>query len=454
MSIYAVTMDRQSTGMLSTEYGRQLIWIGVSLFAGFIIFLLDFRIFEAVGYFAYGFGIFLLILVLFIGIEVNGAKSWFSLGFFQMQPSEFVKTFTILALAKYLSSVNFSFKNLSNLAIAFGIILLPVAIIIYQNDTGSATVFLSLILVLYREGLNPILLAVGILMAAAVLLALGLQNDLVVVGIIAGLTILTFYISNLRRPSLRTIFIQILLSGLTLLVFMIFVNLLFQLSPEIQLIILGSLFLASILAYILLTGFSEPVKRITGYLTIGLFFVVVALSANYVVSNLPTHMNNRIMVLFNPEIDPQGSGYNVIQSKIAIGSGGITGKGFKQGNYTKYKFVPKQETDFIFCTVGEEFGWLGSSLTLIIYFLLLLRIRFMAENAKTRFARAYGYGVLSILFFHLAVNVGMTIGLVPVIGIPLPFFSYGGSSLLGFTVMLAIMLNLFSYRKTVLGSKM
>lgn len=398
LTIYAVTSATGTTDplALNEEHGRQMMWIGISLVAGFIVLMLDIRFLEGISYIAYGAAILTLIAVLFIGKEVNGAKSWLIIGGVQFQPSEFAKLATAMALAKYMSSVGFSLKHPREFLIAAAIIILPALVIIAQNDTGSALVFGSFIFVFFREGLNPILPIFILLVATIAILTLGLENQIIMMGIIAGFIILSYVFTFSKKQAIKSAIIHVFAAA---------------------------------------------------------FFIGLSYSTQSIVSKMPEHHQKRIMVLFNPEIDPRGAGYNVIQSKIAIGSGGLSGKGFLQGNYTKYKFVPKQETDFIFCTIGEEYGWLGTSFVLIVFFLLLARLRFMSENAKTRFARIYGYSVLSILFFHVMINVGMTIGLVPVIGIPLPFFSYGGSSLLAFSILLAIMVNLYSYRVSILGSK-
>ena len=398
VTIYAVTSATGTTDpfALNEEHGRQMMWFGISIVVGFIVLMLDIRFLEGISYFAYAAAIITLIVVLVIGKEVNGAKSWLIIGGLQFQPSEFAKVATAMALSRYMSSVSFSLSNPRQFLIAAGIVLLPALVIIGQNDTGSALVFGSFLFVFFREGLNPIIPIFIFLIGAVAIITLGVGDQLVTTGIILGFVFLSYVITFNRKQAIKSFALHIFAAA---------------------------------------------------------FFVGLSFSTDLIVSKMPQHQQNRIMVLFNPEIDPRGAGYNVIQSKIAIGSGGAVGKGFLQGNYTKYKFVPKQETDFIFCTIGEEYGWLGTTFVIMVFFALLARLRFMAESAKTRFARIYGYSVLSILFFHVMVNVGMTIGLVPVIGIPLPFFSYGGSSLLAFSVLLAIMVNLYSYRVSILGSK-
>ncbi|MEM6265667.1 MAG: rod shape-determining protein RodA, partial [Bacteroidota bacterium] len=398
MTIYAVSSTSGGTDPFDLNYnhGRQFLWIGISLVAAMVIMSLDNRFLEAVSYLFYGGAIALLLLVLIFGKEVNGAKSWLIIGGFQFQPSELAKTATAMALAKYMSKLNFSLSNPKDSIIAGLIIVVPALIIILQNDTGSALVFGSFMIVFFREGQHPVIPIFLILVAVVALLSLWLEQAWIVVGIVFGLSVISFLVLFDRKKIISLLLIH-------------------------------------------LVAFA--------------FFSTLAFSTQFLVSKLQPHQQIRLKVLFNPEIDPSGSGYNVIQSKIAIGSGGIMGKGFLDGNYTKYKFVPKQVTDFIFCTIGEELGWIGSTFVLLLFFGLILRLRFIAENSKTRYARIYGYSVISILFFHVLINVGMTVGLVPVIGIPLPFFSYGGSSLLSFTILIAILVNLFSYRSTVLGAK-
>ena len=398
MAVYAVSSGAAEASVFDPGYmhGRQLIWIGVSVVAGLMVLSLDYRFLEATSYLAYGVAVLLLLVTLFIGKEVNGAKSWLMVGGQPFQPSEFAKIATAMALARYTSRLGFSFSRMSDLLISAAIALVPALIVILQNDTGSALVFFSLILVFYRLGLPPILPLLGILAALVAVATLWSGELLYVLGVLVGIAVISFWMLQTARNRSKVLFLHLLALGL---------------------------------------------------------YGGLAFSVDVLFEKLQTHQQNRILVWFDPMVDPSGAGYNVIQSKIAIGSGGITGKGFLDGNYTKLKFVPKQETDFIFCTIGEEFGWLGSTLVLMFFMALLWRMYTLAEHSKTRYALAYGYGVMAIIFFHVLVNIGMTIGLVPVIGIPLPFFSYGGSSLLAFTIMIAIMLNFYSYQRGILGTK-
>ena len=399
MTVYAVS-SASGGGLfgLDTNHGKQMLWIGISMFVGAIIISLDTTLVEGLSYVAYGISLLVLVVVLFVGREVNGAKSWIVLGSVSLQPSELAKITTIMALSKYMSGLNFTMQNPRHLFIAASIVLTPAAIVLAQNDTGSALVFCSLIIVFFREGLHPMVPLFILLTGAVGVITLGIGNVMwttLVIFIPVLISFILFYRANKRKV--------------------------------INLAVIHGVVLV--------------------------YFIGLAFSTQFIVSKLPKHQQNRIMVLFDPQIDPQGKGYNVIQSKIAIGSGGIIGKGYLEGNYTKYKFVPKQVTDFIFCAIGEEYGWIGSSLLILIIFAFLLRIKHIAENSKTRFARIFGYGALSITFFHTAINIGMTIGLIPVIGIPLPMVSYGGSSVLAFSIMSAILINLYSYRGSILGSK-
>lgn len=399
VTIYAVASDGGELGMweTGTEYGRQMIWIGISIVVGAVLLSLDSRLIEPVSYVAYGVGILVLLATLVAGKEVNGAKAWLTFGSVSIQPAEFMKLATALALARYMGNPQFTVRNLKKLLIAAAIVLVPALIVILQNDTGSALVFGSLLIVFYREGLSPVFPILIILIIAVAVLSLWLKSFLIMCAIILVITIMIYIITFSRKNWRRLLFVHVIIAGL---------------------------------------------------------FLLFSFSVSYIVEEvLAQHQQNRIYTLFDDSIDPQGAGYNVIQSKTAIGSGGFFGKGFNQGSYTKYDFVPKQSTDFIFCTVGEEFGWVGTSLILVMMFILILRVFYLAENSKTRQARVYGYSVLSILAFHVMVNIGMTIGFVPVIGIPLPFFSYGGSSLLAFSIMLFILINFYSHRTSVLGTK-
>lgn len=389
-SVYDETAN-QSIFDLSLNSGRQLMFIAASFIIILAIIIIDMRFYETFAYLFYGIILFFLFLVPIIGKEVGGNKAWIGIGSFGGQPSEFAKFITALAVAKYIGSVGFKMDNLRNQVVLFGLIGVPMMLILLQKDTGTALVFSSFILVFYREGMSPFLLILGICAAAIFILTLLIPNQLFLHGAIAAILILLIAIGKKR-------------------------------FRRIAVLIIGAF---------LISGVIE--------------------SVDYVITDvLKPHQQNRIKALINPDADPLGYGWNVTQSKIAIGSGGFAGKGFLKGTQTKFDFVPEQSTDFIFCTIGEEHGWFGSLIVIGLFVTLLFRVLFLAERQKNRFARSYGYAVACIFFFHFAVNIGMTIGLFPVIGIPLPFFSYGGSSLWGFTILLFILLKLDAHRGQVL----
>ena len=378
----------------SMEYGKQLIWIGVALFFGFIILLIDAKFFNAFSLWIYFFFLTSLIMVLVYGKATKGATSWIEFGPIKFQPSEFAKMATALALAGYLSRLDIDLRKRKDRIVSFAIILLPMALVLLQNDTGSALVFVSFIFVLYREGLPY----AGWLMAAGVAAAI--------------------------------LFVFTLLW-----------------TQKVMYIILGVLLIFAII-YLILSKKRDIIIPLIIVFAIGFGFVF---SVDYAFNKvLQDHQRSRIEVLLGMKDDPKGDGYNVHQSKIAIGSGGFAGKGFLQGTQTKYDFVPEQHTDFIFCTIGEEGGFLGTATVLILYLTLLLRIINLAERQRSTFSRVYGYSIAGIFFVHVAINIGMTIGLMPVIGIPLPFLSYGGSSMLAFTVMLAIFVKQDANRLNIL----
>ncbi|RVU00159.1 rod shape-determining protein RodA [Mucilaginibacter limnophilus] len=388
-NIHAAVFDETHPSIVdtSTNYGKQFIFIMVSLCIATVILLLDYRFFSALAPPVYIITVLLLILVLVIGRNVGGNQAWIPLGGgFRLQPSEFAKSTTCLLLARYLSGTNVKITDRESFFIAAGIILLPMILIMLQPDAGSTLVFCSLIFVLYREGLSPWWL-ITIAVSATLFITSLLYNQWIVIAVLAVLAGLTIFL-NLRN---RKIMLPIL-TGL-----------------------------------ILCIGFVLAVKPLYNNV-------------------LKQHQRSRIDELLGITTDLRGAGYNVNQSKIAIGSGQLWGKGYLQGTQTKYSFVPEQSTDFIFCTIGEEWGFAGSVVVLGLFLFLLLRIIAIAERQHMVFSRIYGYGVASILFFHVIINIAMTIGLMPVIGIPLPFISYGGSSLISFTILLFVLLKLDSNR--------
>ena len=401
MSIYSAVYNPEAPlwifdeAFYTSNAGRQLIWIGTSLVLIMFIFALDFRFFESFAVFIYAAFMLALIAVPFLGVTINGSHSWFKLGGITIQPAEFAKTATALLLAKYLNDPQVNLSKWTNQWRSALIIALPMLLIIGSNETGSALVFASFIILLYREGLPgeyP-----GLLIALIVL-----------------------FVSSL------------LLSPLTIF---------------ICLLVMASLFV--IILPIYQRRLPQTYVRIAGAIAI-----IMALSTivDWVVNHvLKEHQRNRIKVLLDPSFDTRGLGYQVTQSKIAIGSGGFWGKGYLGGTQTKFDFVPEQSTDFIFCTIGEEFGFVGVMAVIVLFLFFLWRLLYLADQQRSRFARAYGFGVVGILFFHFLVNIGMTIGLMPIMGIPLPFFSYGGSSLWSFTILLFIFLKLDAHRSDMLS---
>lgn len=411
---YGEPKDFLSLASFSTRTGMQLVWIGTSLLLGGIILLLDDRIFDTFAYLIYGALLILLLATPFLAHDIKGSMSWIKIGSFSLQPAEFAKFATSLALAKFMSSYGFRLEgSWRNLAIAMALMLLPMALIVLQKETGSALVYFSLFLMLYREGMPGSFLFTGI--AAVVYVVVGL------------------------RFSLEPIFGGLLTMGdvyvaLLILLFVGVLSFVYCRPAAIQ----------NSTDYTGAAGSFVAIRR-RRYLYILLFAIgsiALHFSASTLVNHLADHQQKRIQVLLGLRDDPSGVGYNVIQAKIAIGSGGLEGKGFLNGTQTKLKYVPEQETDFIFCTVGEEQGFIGSAIVLVLFLALLLRFLWLAERQPTAFGRVYGYCVFSIFFFHVLINIGMVLGLMPVIGIPLPFFSYGGSSLWGFTFLLFIFLRI------------
>ncbi|QZT36586.1 rod shape-determining protein RodA [Halosquirtibacter xylanolyticus] len=446
VNIYAAVynIDHDSMFDFSQRYGKQLMWIGASLILMAVVMLVDSQFFTTFAYYIYGAAILLLLVTLVSSTSVKGAKAWIKIGSFALQPAELAKFATNLALAKMISQYNFK-VNSFNSYLKIGLIIgLPILIILLQNDTGSALVFFVFILVLYREGLPGIFLFIGFLLTSIFIVTLvysGGVNLLIIGGLYA--IIYCFFIKDYKHFVVFTI-------GLGLLYF-IPTYMIEQMGYDIS---VGNIMLYGLMLYAAIfsikTLLSRHISKALVYLSL-LGALIFSSSVDYVFNDiLQLHQRARIEELLGIRNDPLGVGYNVNQSKIAIGSGGITGKGFLNGTQTKFNFVPEQSTDFIFCTIGEEWGFMGSSLVVFLFIFLFLRLIYIAERQRSRFSRVYGYGVACILFFHFAVNIGMTIGLAPVIGIPLPFISYGGSSLWSFTILLSIFLKLDSDRMDVL----
>jgi rod shape determining protein RodA len=398
LNIYAAVYNPEAhTNMfdLSNNAGKQLMWIGTAGLLIICILVIDYKFYETFSFVIYAVVIFLLVVVLFAGSNINGSRSWIKLGGFSLQPAEFSKLAVSLAISKYLSDPAISLnRKLKDYYPIMGIIALPAFLILLSNETGSMLVFASFAIVLYREGMPGFIPAIGMIGAALLIITLLFVKWYIAgaIIVIAGLVIWLMPVMTRRR---------------------------------------GGLWATIIVAFVM----------------IGIVFGVDFFMNNV----LQKHQRGRIMVLLDPDSDPRGIGWNVIQSKIAIGSGGLWGKGFLQGTQTKFDFVPEQSTDFIFCTVGEEHGFVGTTIVVFLFVALISRLVVLAERQRSRFARVYGYCVAGIIFFHFLVNVGMTIGLMPVIGIPLPFFSYGGSSLWSFSVLLFIFLKIDAQRPFTLS---
>jgi rod shape determining protein RodA len=392
INIYAAVYNEEHSSIfdVTQNYGRQMIWIITSVVIAIFILVIDGKFYETFAYPIYGVVLLMLIAVLLTGREVSGSRSWFEIGAFRLQPAEFAKFATNLALARFLSTMNINLRDFRTKVAAGILLLIPMGLVLLQNDTGSALVFASFIFMLYRAGLSQNVLIIGFFAVLIFVLALMISKMTIII-VIASLALLA--ILMLRKTRKNIIVVSVILAMASGLVF----------------------------------------------------------SVDYFFNNvLEPHQKERINVLLGKETDLKGAGYNVNQSLIAIGSGGFSGKGFLNGTQTKFDFVPEQSTDFIFCTVGEEWGFIGAFVVIGLFVLLLYRIIFIAERQKSVFTMLYAYGVASVIFFHLMINIGMAIGLLPVIGIPLPFLSYGGSSLWSFTILLFILIRLDSYRVFVL----
>ncbi|HBF88289.1 MAG TPA: rod shape-determining protein RodA [Bacteroidales bacterium] len=446
LNIYAAVFDEEHKSILdiSQSYGKQLIWIFAAFAIAIIILIIDSEFYSFFAYVVYGLLILLLISVLTMGKEVNGARSWFEIGSLRLQPAEFTKFATNLAVAKYLSTFHLKTYRIRTLIVVGILMIVPVGLIILQNDTGSALVYAAFIFVLYREGLSVGVLIVGFLLAVLFVLTLIASK----ISVLIGLLILGFLLFGIFRQRLREFIVAIsIYVGLTIVLWIL--NEIFNYKTSMYNIYVASIVLSSIVYIVHI----YKKKIAIGFWILGTLFISIGFtfSVDYFFNNvLEQHQQERISELLGVQSDPLGAGYNVNQSKIAIGSGGFFGKGFLQGTQTKYNFVPEQSTDFIFCTVGEEWGFLGTTFVIILFVFFLLRLIMLAERQRSTFSRVYGYGVVAIFFFHIVINIGMTIGLAPVIGIPLPFFSYGGSSLWAFTFLLFIFLRLDASRLELL----
>lgn len=453
ISIYAASYDFDNASLfdLGEFSGKQILWIGLSIVLGTALLLIDYRLYKIYAYPIYIVVLLILLVTIFIAPDIKGSHSWLVFGPVSLQPAEFGKAATALALAKLFDSYNFTLNaKPSNYFRALIIIFLPVIMILMQRETGSALVYFSLIFVLYREGMSGLVLF-SVLCAVTYFVVAVKFADPLILGIPMGeftvflLILLIYALMLLLYCKDFTIALNVIIgfavSG-------VIVTILALCGIEINGIVVFLSVLVLAMIYTAIAMFRHRITKFVITICFAATSVLFLFSVNYVFGNiLEPHQQMRIKVALGIEDNIMGAGYNVNQSKIAIGSGGFEGKGFLNGTQTKLKFVPEQHTDFIFCTIGEEEGFIGASAVLLLFLALILRIIHLAERQRSPFERVYAYCVVSILIFHLAINVGMVIGLCPVIGIPLPFFSYGGSSLWGFTILLFIMLRLDASRK-------
>ena len=427
--------------------GKQLIWIGCAFFLGFFLLMFDDRYFDIVADALYWFMMFVLLITPFIAKDIKGSKSWISLGAVNLQPAEFAKCATALAVAKLINQYGFSLNKMRNFIKAASMILLPMLLIIMQKETGSALVYCAFFLMFYREGMPGCFLFTAVAAVAYFVIGIRFSEDILPytytpVGEFTVLVMITIFTAGMLRVYCpRTPHAWRLLGWGTAVTALSLLLSRFVAPFDVAWVqVAYCIFMAGYL------GWQSLGERMSKYAFIALFTLgstAFLYTADFALNNvLQPHQQTRVKVLLGMEENLTGAGYNVNQSKIAIGSGGLEGKGFMNGTQTKLKYVPEQDTDFIFCTVGEEEGFIGSATVLLLFMTLILRLIYLAERQPTVFGRVYGYSVLSIFFFHVLINVGMVMGLMPVIGIPLPFFSYGGSSLWGFTLMLFIFLRI------------
>lgn len=440
VNIYAAvyTDDQASIFDISQRYGMQLLWMGISGFVAISIILIDDKYYHMLSYPLYFLGIAVMTAVMLFGTEVNGARAWIDLAGVRIQPVEFMKIVTALALSRYISSYNFDIKSSRSLIRIALIIMVPVALILLQNDTGSAMVFAAFVLVLYREGFGKWLYVLGIFLVLLFVISF-LIDPVAVVFIILLLTLVAEGVENgLWAYKLRYLAFVLLVSVALWVVCWI---LGWSISYYMALFVGVGVSLVLVVRYSIV----RRLVNVWNYVAVFMGAILFTRVIDYVFENvLQIHQQQRILDLLDIEKDPQGWSYNVIQSKVAIGSGGLLGKGFLDGTQTKFSFVPEQSTDFIFCTVGEEWGFVGSAIVVLLFTFLIVRLIRVGERQVEPFARVYCYCTAAILFMHFAINITMTIGLFPVVGIPLPFFSYGGSSLLAFTILLFVAIRLDS----------
>ena len=455
-SVCGASYDFDQTSMFdfSGRAGQQMVWIITAVVLAFIIILIEAEWYNIFAYWIYILIILLLIITIFVAPDIKGSRSWLVMGPVRLQPAEFAKFATALAVAKLLSGYKFQLLTLPNFSKVLGFIFLPMLLILLQKETGSALVYLAFFVVLYREGMTGSILVVGFSMVIYFVLGVkygeiswgNTSANIFLVSLMASL--FTVGMANYYRKDTKDTFYM----NIAFLVIIVFTIIIQKFFPDrVRLYDLSVVIVSCLLTICGYLFFLSIKKRSKSYLLIaifGFFSLGFSYSVDYVFDNvLESHQKVRIQVSLGTVDDPGGAGYNVNQSKIAIGSGGLIGKGFLNGTQTKLKYVPEQDTDFIFCTVGEEQGFIGSMIVVALFVILILRIIYLAERQKEIFNRVYGYAVAGIMFFHFAINIGMVIGITPVIGIPLPFFSYGGSALWGFTILLFVFLRLDASRK-------
>ena len=439
---------------LSTRSGMQIVWIGTSIALGTVILLLDDRTYDTFAYAIYAVMMLLLFATIFNPHEIKGSRSWLVLGPLRLQPAEFAKFATALAVAKYMSSYNFVMSNWRCFLKAVGMIMLPMVLIVMQKETGSALVYASFFLMLYREGMTGSFLFTGLAMILYFVIGIRFAEPTLFdtptsIGQFTVLLMIQVFTSGMVWRYCHQAKEALIIAG-TAVATTTLALLFSEYVIRFNVVWVQIILMVLLVGYLLYTWFERQFHRYLYIVAFTLGSTLFFYSASYVLNNvMEPHQRVRINVLLGLEEDLAGAGYNVHQSEIAIGSGGIKGKGFLNGTQTKLKFVPEQDTDFIFCTVGEEEGFIGSASVLLLFLALVVRLIHVAERQVYKFGRIYGYCVLSVFLFHVFINVGMVLGLTPVIGIPLPFFSYGGSSLWGFTLLLFIFLRIDASRNLV-----
>lgn len=451
VSIYAASYDFDHASIFdfAERSGKQLVWIGLSLGLAGIIMMLDERFFETYAYLIYVAFVLLLIFTLFVAEDVKGSRSWITITeSVRLQPAEFTKFATALALAKLMNGYNFKLSQTSNFFKALTILLIPVLLIVMQKETGSALVYFSFFLMFYREGMSGLVIACGLCAILYFVLGIKYSSELwlgaplgeaiVLIIICVMLVLMLRFFANNRVVARNLSIFYVLVA--------VVVSVLSMRGIEVPMLIVLLGVLGVSMLYLLIGYIGTFSSKLLIVIAITLASVAFMHTCHVFFGKLQPHQRTRIEVLLGMKEDLHDAGYNVNQSKIAIGSGGLTGKGFLNGTQTKLKYVPEQDTDFIFCTIGEEQGFVGSCVVLTLFTALILRLIVIAERQTRTFGRVYAYCVVGIFIFHLMINIGMVIGLCPVIGIPLPFFSYGGSSLWGFTILLFILLRIDASR--------